>query len=83
VFRQGKTLTFTKGNISGSYRNNKINMTAPQGTKIDTDAIKRSYSESVIELKAQQYAEDGWEMEREGDEYVFRRPSSGYGAVYA
>ncbi len=82
VFRQGNNLTFSKGNISGSYRNNKLMLNAPQDVKIDTDAIKRSYSESVIELKARQYAEEGWEMTQDGDEYIFRR-SPGYGAIYA
>lgn len=52
------------------------------GEKPDSDAIKRAYSEEVIKLKAAEYADDGWEMQQDGDEYVFRK-NPGYGAAFA
>lgn len=77
-----KSLGFSKAGVTGTYSNNKLNFSY-SGEKPDTDAIKREYSKAVIEQKAAQYAEEGWEVEKDGDEWVFNRPSSGYGAVFA
>lgn len=78
-----KAITFSKGGVSGSYRTNKISFSySSSEEKPDVDAIKRSYSEQVILRKASEYADEGWEMEQDGDEYVFRK-NPGYGAVYA
>lgn len=83
VQRVGKTLTFSKGNVTGTYSNKKIDFRMTGGAKVDTDAIKREYSKQVIEHMAKKYAEDGWELTQDGDEYTWSRPSSGYGAVFA
>jgi len=78
-----KTLNFQKGGVSGSYRNDKLEFKYSGSTNTpDTDAIKRAYSKEVILRKADDYAEQGFEMEQDGDEYVFRK-TVGYGAVYA
>jgi hypothetical protein len=82
VVRTGKNFVFRKGAVSGSYQNNKINMQATGGAKMDTDEIKRAYSEQVIHHMAEKYAEEGYEMTRDGEEYVWTQ-NPGYGAVYA
>ena len=80
-----KVLTFSKGGTSGSYRNNNLEFQySKSSVKPDTDAIKRAYSEQVILAKAADYCEnDGWEFEQDGNEYILRKNTSGYGAVYA
>jgi spermidine synthase len=78
-----KAITFTKNGISGSYRNNKLEFSYSSGSKPDTDVIKRAYSKETVQLMADRYAEDGWETTQDGDEFVFTRPSAGYGTVYA
>ena len=82
VLRQGKNFTFRKGGVSGSYQNNKLNMQSTGGARIDTDAIKRSVSEQIIQDKAEEYQDQGWEMQRDGDEFVFTK-NPGYGAIFA
>jgi hypothetical protein len=82
VMRSGKNFTFRKGGVSGSYQNNKLNMQSTGGARMDGDAIKRSVSEQIIADKAAEYAEQGWEMTQDGDEYVFTK-TPGYGAVFA
>jgi hypothetical protein len=82
VIRQGKNFTFRKGAVSGSYQNNRLNMQATGGAKIDSAAIKISVSEQIIADKAAEYAEQGWEHTMDGDEHVFTK-TAGYGAVFA
>lgn len=82
VRRANKTLTFSKGNVSGTYQNKKLDFRMTGGAKVDTDAIKRAYSDQVIQHMAKKYAEEGWELERDGDEYVWSK-NPGYGANYA
>ncbi len=80
----GKTFTFSKNGISGSYSNNKLNFRYSSSQEApDTDAIKRAYSEQVIKDKAKAYQAEGWEFEQDGENYTLRHPSAGYGAVYA
>ena len=59
-----------------------VNMQATGGARMDTDAVKVAVSEQIIQDKAEEYAELGWEMTRDGDEYVFNR-NPGYGCNYA
>jgi hypothetical protein len=82
VVRQGKNFTFRKGAVSGSYQNNRLNMQATGGAKMDSAAIKVAVSEQIIQDKAAEYAEQGWDMQRDGDEFVFTK-QAGYGAVFA
>ena len=85
VIRQNglKSITFSKGGVTGSYRNNQLSFNySSSSQKPDSDAIKRAYSDQVIKAKAAEYADDGWEMEQDGEEYVFRK-NPGFGAVYA
>src|ERR1039457_4085529 len=78
VMRQGKNFTFRKGGVSGSYQNNKLNMQATGGARMDTAAV----SEQIIADKAAEYADQGWEHTMDGDEHVFTK-TAGYGAVFA
>lgn len=82
VMRDGKNFTFSKGSVTGVYKNNTITVTSQSGTKVDTDAMKVAYSEQVIQHLAEKYADEGWEMTKDGDEYVWNK-NPGYGAVYA
>lgn len=83
VSRQGKTLIFSKGNVSGTYKNDKLEVQARGGAKLpDTDEIKRAYSEKVIQRMADKYAEEGWEVSQDGEEYVWNK-NPGYGQIYA
>jgi hypothetical protein len=81
VYRNGKTFTFRKGAVSGSYGNNKLSVQS-NGELPDTDEMKRAYSEQVIKAMADKYANEGWEMTQDGDEYVWNK-NPGYGAIYA
>ena len=78
-----KTIAFSKDGVSGTYRDNRLEFSYSQGqTKPDTDAIKRAYSEQVILAKAEAMIEEdsGWELTRDGDDWVMEhRP--GYGAT--
>ena len=82
VMHQGKNFTFRKGGVSGSYQNNKLNMQATGGARMDTDAVKVAVSEQIIADKAAEYADQGWEHTMDGDEHVFTK-TAGYGAVFA
>ena len=78
-----KAMTFTKSGTSGSYRNGRLDFSySSSNVKPDVDAVKRGYSEQVILHKAEQYAEDGWELEQDGDDFVWNK-TPGYGATYA
>ena len=86
VWRSGgqKGLSFSKDGVSGSYYNNKLNFQYSQGDKKpDTDAIKRAYADEAIRAKAAEYAEQGWELEKDGEDYVLTAPTHGYGVVHA
>jgi hypothetical protein len=77
-----KTLTFSKDGVSGSYRNSKLEFQySSSGKKPDPDAIKRAYSKEVILQKATDYAADGWELERDGDDWILSNPRHNYGAT--
>jgi hypothetical protein len=82
VSRQGNVLVFSKGRVRGTYQGDKLQLQAPKGETIDTDAIKRAYSDQAIQTMAEKYAEEGWEVTKDGDEYVWNH-TPGYGAVYA
>src|ERR1035441_9371376 len=70
VMRQGKNFTFRKGGVSGSYQNNKLNMQATGGARMDTDAVKVAVSEQIIADKAAEYADQGWEHTRSEERRV-------------
>lgn len=74
-----KTLTFTKGGVSGSYRGRLEFSYSSQ--KPDTDAIKRAYSKEVIIQKAADYAEDGWELKEDGDDWWLENRNGSFGAT--
>lgn len=72
VKENGKIKSFSKGQVSGTYQNNKLAFTGT--SKIDSDQIKRGYSEQVIERKKKQFASQGWSCEKTKEgEYVFRK----------
>lgn len=70
-----KQLSFQRGSVSGTYADNKLNMAATGGARIDTDAIKRQYSTQVIETKAKEYEKKGWKLERLGpNKFAMTKP---------
>lgn len=87
VWRSGgqKGLSFSKDGVTGSYYNNKLNFSYSSSSSKapDTDAIKRAYADETIRAKAEEYAEQGWEIEKDGEDYVMTAPSHGYGVVHA
>ena len=75
-----KTLTFSKGSVSGSLRNKKMEFSYSSGQRPDVDRIKRAVAKQAILAKAEQYAEDGWELKEDGDDYWLEN-NRGYGAT--
>lgn len=75
-----KTLTFSKDGVSGAYRNNRLELNY-SSQKPDTDAIKRAYSKEVILAKAEAYAEDGWELKEDGDDWWLENRNGSFGAT--
>ena|ERR1017187_8023965 len=69
-----KQLSFSKGQVIGYHKDNKLHMKAPAGTPIDTAAIKRGFSRQVVEQKQKQFEAKGWKTTREGGKYVFTKP---------
>ena len=74
IHKKTGQLSFCKDQITGYYRDNQLQMQAPEGVKIDTDAIKRSYSERVVEKQAEKFRAKGWKLTRNGSEYTFTKP---------
>lgn len=74
VTRNGSSFSFSKGTVSGTYSNNKLNISNTDRTKkVDTDQIKREYSEQVIKKIASKNVQEGWELSREGDNWILTK----------
>jgi hypothetical protein len=70
---KGKISSFRKGSVTGSYSGTRLNFSGTN--KVDSDAIKRSYSEEVIQKKAKQMRAMGWEVYKEKGQMVFKKPA--------
>ena len=71
-----KQLSFSKGQVIGYHKDNKLHMKAPAGTPIDTAAIKRGFSRQVVEQKRAQFEAKGWKTTCEGKKIVFTKPQA-------
>lgn len=70
----GKIKSFSKGDVTGTYDGKKLNF---QGTsKVDANAIQKSYSEQIVEKKKQEFKKKGWEVYKEKGEMVFKAPAT-------
>jgi hypothetical protein len=81
----GQILSFTKGGITGQYDGKQLKLSArvSAGLTIDTDAIKREYARQVIMKKVNEAQSKGWDVTKEGQEWVFRKPQRAAAKVYA
>lgn len=68
----GKIKSFSRGAVTGTYSNDKLQLTARGGKNPDANEIKRAYSHQVIMKQRKEAHRNGWDMVREGQEYVFR-----------
>jgi hypothetical protein len=79
----GHILSFSKGSVTGTYDGKKLTMSGQGAKAIDTDEIKREYARQVVLKKVDQAQNAGWSVEKEGDEWVFRKPQGTRAKVFA
>jgi hypothetical protein len=79
----GKIRSFSKGQVKGQYDDKNLRLSGPRGAKLETDAIKREYARQVILKKVGEARANGWDIEKEGEDWVFRKPQGRQAKVYA
>jgi hypothetical protein len=69
-----KQLSFSKGEVVGFHKGDNLHIEAPQGTKIDVNEIRRSYSQQVVNKKAAEFEAKGWTKTQVGNKVAFTKP---------
>ena len=69
-----KQLSFAKGSVCGYHKGDTLHIESPQGTTVDVNAIRRAYSQQVVNKREKEFTAKGWTKTQVGNKIVFTKP---------